>query len=995
MEFVHLHVHTEYSLPEAVCRLEELIKKAKSLGMTSLAIADQETMDGVIRFYELARKYGIHPIIGCEMKVEDGGMLILLAATHRGYQQMVGWLNNGFRPPDSHGDVIALSGGRNGTIHHLLRNGHLDRAKGKAAEYVKWFGKENFYLEIQHHGFAEDQTMMERTEWLSKQTGIPLVATHEVCYLDRNDALLVDLFQRKQTHPPARTPFDFPTPLEMEKKFRHLPEALANTVRISRRCRFHLQPGSYKLPKFPVPEPWSAEGYLKHLCQEGVRNRFDFRLLDHDERNKLIQRLNRELTVIINRGLASYFLIVWDLVRFARKNGIPVGPGRGSAAGSLVVYLLGITEVNPLEYGLSFERFLSPDRPDLPDIDLDVCQRRRQEVIQYLKDRYGADQVIHIGVFNAFGTRGAVREAGKRLDLPEKQIDLLAKLLPSFSGKGGIRHCVESLPEFTRIPVRKEPYQSLFRLAERLEGLPRHHSSHPSGMLIGDGDLERTVPLRRRPDGDWMTTYDKEDIASLGLLKIDLLGLRHLTIIHDTLKAVFERTGEQMEVGEIPLNDEKTFQTIAAGDTLGCFQLESMGIRNLMRRMQPKSLDDLSVLLALYRPGAWQEGIVETFLRRRNGDEEIPDWLPEIQPVLAPTCGLILYQEQVIQIAQAVAGYSAGEGDSLRRALSNKSLDALNVHRERFVRGALKKGRTNEEASSVFDFLARFAGYSFNKAHSVSYAYLAYWSVYLKTHFPTEFMASLLSTEGGYYGKKVYIREVTRMGISLLRPDINRSGFGFTPEENGIRIGLNQIKGSGPGSVAQLLQSRQKEGPFTSFRDFVARMKGCGIKAPVLKAWIAAGACDGLEENRRQMIHSLCSWQLPLFDDFSPDEKRRLEKNLLGFCPDGAPSKKWRQFMHEYQIVPIESLSRMVHQTKIRVSGAVIQFRRQRTTDGKYLLVLVLQDHSGMVEVVLYPEIYKAFLYQLNPLGIMVEGSLRTGNQTCQVIAEKIKALGG
>jgi DNA polymerase-3 subunit alpha len=664
------------------------------------------------------------------------------------------------------------------------------------------------------------------------------------------------------------------------------------------------------------------------------------------------------------------------------------------------VYLLGITEVNPLLYGLSFERFLSPDRPDLPDIDLDVCQRRRQELIEYIKDRYGANQVVHIGVLNTFGTRGAVREAGKHLNLPEKHIDLLAKLLPSLSGKGGIRHCVERLPELSTLPLHKEPYQSLFRLAERLEGLPRNHSSHPSGILIGDGHLGCTIPLRRRADGSWMTTYNKEDICSLGLLKIDLLGLHNLTIMNDTLEAVFKRTGKKIELREIPLNDEKTYQTIASGNTLGCFQLESMGIRSLMRRMRPKNLEDLSLLLALYRPGAWQEGIVETYLRRRNGNEENHDLFPEFKPILAPTCGLILFQEQVIEIAQTVAGYSTGEGDSLRRALSKKSPDALNLHRERFIRGVLQKGRSEEEASAVFDFLARFAGYSFNKAHSVSYAYLAYWTVYLKTHYPKEYMASLLSTEGGYYDKRVYLREIAKMGIPLLRPDINRSGFGFKAENNGIRVGLDQIKGSGPEAVVSLLHSRQKEGTFTSLRDLVTRMKDYRVKKPVLKAWIASGACDDLEGNRRQMINSLYSSQLHLFDthdpdDFSTDEKRRMEKGLLGFCLDRAPSKKWRQFLREYQIVPIEALPRMDHNARVRVSGAIIHSRRQQTPDGEYLLILVLQDHSEMVEVVLYPETYKAFLYQLNPRGIMIEGILRTKNMTCQVIAEKIKAFGG
>jgi DNA polymerase-3 subunit alpha len=1000
--FVHLHVHTEYSFQEATCRLDELIQKVKSFGMTTLAITDKSAIHGAVRFYELAKHYGIHPILGCEIKVNEAGeSLIVLAATNKGYGQIIEWLNTGSYPHDSSGgDLIVLSGGRNGTIHRLLASGNTDLAEERALEYSRRFGKDNFFLEVQDHGFADDRDVIQRTLDISRKKGIPLVATHDVHYLTPEDEPVLHMLQNSRDHQSSTAgALYLPSPLEMEEKFRYLPEALANTVKIAHRCQIQFENEGYSLPKFPVPEDCAEETYLQQLCMQGLQRRFDFRSVTQSEQQRIIDRMNRELAVIHSRGLASYFLVVWDIVHFARKNGIPFGPGRGSAAGSLVVYLLGITDVNPIVYDLSFERFLSPDRPDLPDIDLDVCQVRRPEILKYMKEKYGPDRVAHIGVINTFGTRGAVRTAGKYVNLPDQHVNLLAKLLPAFSGKGGIRHCLQTLPELKKLPVDKEPYRSLFRHAENIEGLPRNLSAHPSGILIGEKALASTVPLQQRPNGEWMTSYTKEDLKPLGLLKIDLLGLRNLSVMAHTFQSIWELTGRKIDQKEIPLGDMETFRTISHGDTLGCFQLESMGIRNLMRKMQPKTLEDLSSLLALYRPGAWEEGMVETYLRRRQGKEKIDYVLPDLEPILGGTYGLILYQEQVMQIAHVVAGYSMGEADSLRRALSKKRLDSLEYHQKRFVQGAVERGRRQEEASAVFEFLARFAGFSFNKAHSVSYAYLSYWTVYLKTHFPKPYMAALLSSEGGYYDKRVYLREAVKMGIPLLAPDANRSGFGFQAESDGIRVGLDAIKGAGPEAVTSLLRSRQNEGQFSSWQDFLWRMQAYRIKRPVLQAWIAAGACDSLGDNRREMIAALESPSTLFADepreDFSEVEKRRLEKSLLGFSLDLTPSGKWWDFLKRYNIVLIEKLVHLPQYTRLRICGTIIHSRRQPTGNGTYLLVLVVQDHSEMVEVILYPRTYKACLYELNPEGILVEGTLRIEDGLTHIVAEKIKALGG
>lgn len=998
--FVHLHVHTEYSLQDASCRLEELIQKAKSWGMTSLAITDKEAIHGALRFHELAEKSGIHPIIGCETELgAPGESLILLAATYRGYERIVEWLNARTRFDGTwNGDVIALSGGRNGMIHRLLAKGEMELAEQKAREYVKIFGKDNFYLEVQHHG-PDDLPVIERTVRLSGSTGIPLVATHDVHYIDPEDERLLQLLRGKRdVLPPDAGSRYLPSPREMEEKFRHLPGALQNTINIANRCQVKFEPGHDKLPKFAIPERYrTAEHYLMHLCQTGLTERTDFHSADLTEKRRMDERLNRELDVIIRRGLASYFLIVWDIVQFARQRNIPIGPGRGSAAGSLVTYLLGITSVNPMAYGLSFERFLSEDRFDLPDIDLDVCQTRRHEILRYIQDKYGANRVAHIGVINTYGARGAVREAGKRLQLPKEHVNVLAKLLPAFSGQGGLRHCLQTLPELHRLPVDEEPFRSLFHTAECIEGLPRNHSAHPSGILIGHTDLQRIIPLQQRPGGAWMTSFTKEDVRTLGLVKIDLLGSRILSVIQATIQAIQERNGITVDLGRIPTDDAETFRTLGRGDTLGCFQLESMGIRSLLRRMKPGHMEDLAALLALYRPGAWEADLVEDFLRKRRGQQKIEVPLPAMEPILAPTHGLILYQEQVMQIAHAAAGFSMGEADRLRRALSRKSARDLDDGRQRFIRGALKQGATKAQASAGFDYLMRFIGYSFPKAHSVPYAYLSYWTVYLKTHYPKEYLASLLSMPGGYYSQKVYLREAARLGVRLLHPEVNASGFGFCPEEEGIRVGMDAIKGSGPEAVASLLQSRRKDGKFTSFQDLVSRMKAYRISAPVLKGWIASGACDSLGETRRQMLAvldgSVFSKDTASLREFAESEKIRMEKRALGFVLDPVPSKKWAQFLRHYQIVPVDALTRIPDRTRVRICGTVIQSRRQPAGRGDYVLCLVVQDQSGMIEVMLYTDTYKACLYELDPEGLLIEGIVRTDDGASHVVAEKIKAL--
>ncbi len=1016
-EFVHLHINTEYSLQDSTSRLEELFKKAESLGMKFLSITDKNTISGVLRFQKLAAKYGINPVIGCEIEVSEAETLVLLAVNNRGYEKLVKWINSGspFQPALA-GEIIALSGGCTGAIYNCLRKGEDLLAEKLALKYVNWFGKGNFYLELQQYN-SDDSILSRKTAELSEKTGIPLVATHSIKYIEPEDANDLNILKGRDKAREAAGRFYFTSGEEMLKKFSDYPEAIKNSSLIAERCIFDGTLKPTVLPHFPLPHNENEESFLRKICLEGLNTRFKFKALDGLQSHSIIEQLNHELDVIVKRGLVSYFLIVWDIVNFARNNNIPVGPGRGSSAGSLTAFLLGITQVNPVLHKLSFERFLSPDREQMPDIDLDVCQRGRAEILEYIKKKYGKDNVVHLGVLNTFGTRGAIRKAGAFLNL-KKETDLIARLLPAFSGTGGIRHCLETLPELKKIPVDREPYRSLFYLAERIEGLPNNHSSHPSGILIGDGKLGSIIPITKRPDGNYMTTFNKEDIQQLGLLKLDLLGLRNLTVIEDTVKAVSRLTGIKIDVENIPMGDSETFKTIATGDTLGCFQLESMGIRYLMRKMQPKTLEELALLLALYRPGAWQNGIVETYLNRRNGKENVKFICPEMEAVLASTCGLIIYQEQVMEIANTIAGYSMGEADLLRRALTKRQADSLLLHRNRFISGAVKKGYTGEMACDIFDFLASFAGYSYNKAHSISYAYISYWTVYLKTHYPKEYMAALLSLEGGYYDKRVYIRESKKNGILLLAPDVNRSSVGYQPEEDGIRIGINMIKGCGVQTAEALLNCRKTYGKFASFEDFIYKMKLYHIKSSVLKLLINAGACDQFYNSREKMLALLdqsesnksnaflkdCSYEnCPERDysgqnysneDNSEKEKRKLEKELLGFSVQKFPQDKLDKFYKRYQIVSIKSLYDISCNKRVRISGTIIHLRRQPANNGEYLLCMVVQDHSEMVEVVVYPKVYKTFLYEFNPEGIIIEGVLRKEDMSLYVTAEKIKALG-
>lgn len=1031
MEFVHLHVHSEYSFPNGVCRLPNLIEKASLSGMSALALTDRNGLYGAIEFYQLARRANIKPIIGCELTLLPNYQLVLLVKNLHGYENLVRLVTNAHLKESPVGinkeqlrryseGLIALDGFLRGEIGHLLQLGKYSEAEQRVREYQQIYPG-NFYLEIQNHGLKAEEQYIRLTSRLSQKTGTPMAATNDVHYLGPDESEVHELLTSIRTGQTLQQANEFilpnreyylKSPHHMKSLFAATPEAIHNTVKISERCNINLTLGYARLPSFQLPAGYSShDDYLLFLCKEGLRARYK------DSTDKIKTRLSRELRIISEMKLAPYFLIVADLVTFARKNGITVGPGRGSATGSLVVYLLGITDIDPLKYNLFFERFLNPERYDLPDIDLDLCSRRRAEVLSYLIKKYGGN-VAQIEIFNTLGARGAVRDVGKALGLSPGKINLVARNLPQFSGVGGIQHAVSTLPEFKKIPVNREPFRTLIKKSIKVEGRIRHMSVHPAGVVIGQNNLMNLVPLEMSPGGQIITQYGPESLASLGLMKIDLLGLRNLTIINDTLKLVAKTKGLHLTPAAIPLNDSSTYELLQKGETLGCFQMESPGIRNLLKRLKPENLNDIIAMLALYRPGPWDTGSVEGYLKRRHQQEKITYPHPILEPVLKDTYGIILFQEQVMQIACIAAGYSLRKADLFRKAIAKGlSEDA----RDDFIQACLNKGLKYHEAFKILSSLTRLGGYSFNKAHSTAYAFISYQTAYLKANHPLEYFAALLSSQTGYYNTSVYMEEANHRGIKFLLPDINRSSVDFIVENDRIRLGMGIINGVGIRSIQEILASRMESGEFPSLYDFCSRVDIKVVNHRVIKNLIKTGAFDFTGCNRPEMLVNLetvikavksakqigqpslwnawsqcvdsksAEWlHLP---DYSEQEKSAIECELLSVSLNQHPLHKCKQFFQEHNIRQIDTLDQLKEGTRVAVAGAVINCRRQPIRNGTYLLYILLQDESAQAEVIVFPRIYENYLYELDPEGILVKGKINYAGEQVRIIAESIQSL--
>ena len=967
MSFTHLHVHTEYSLLDGSNKIKEYVSRVKELGMNSAAITDHGVMYGVIDFYKAARAAGIKPVLGCEVYVAPGSRfdrelshgddryyhLVLLAENNQGYQNLMKIVSKGFvegyyyKPrvdmevlETYHEGIIALSACLAGEVQRYLVRGLYEEAKETACKYEKCFGKGNFFLELQDHGIPDQKTVNAGLMRMSEETGIELVATNDVHYTYAEDAephdILLCLQTGKKLSDENRMRYEggqyfVKSEEEMRALFPYAAQAIDNTQKIADRCNVEIEFGVTKLPHFDVPEGYDSWTYLNKLCHEGLVRRYP------DKHEELLPKLDYELSVIQKMGYVDYFLIVWDFINYARTHGIPVGPGRGSAAGSLVSYTTGITNIDPIRYNLLFERFLNPERVTMPDIDIDFCYERRSEVIDYVIEKYGKDCVTQIVTFGTLAARGVIRDVGRVMDLPYNFCDTIAKNIPNELNIT-IDKALIMNPELRSMYESDETVKRLIDMAKRLEGLPRHTSMHAAGVVISQKAMDEYVPLSRSSDGTITTQFVMTTIEELGLLKMDFLGLRTLTVISDAVKLVEKNHGIKIDVDNIDYNDKKVLDSIGTGRCDGVFQLESAGMKNFMKELKPQSLEDVIAGISLYRPGPMD--FIPKYIKGKNEPESVTYVCKELEPILEPTYGCIVYQEQVMQIVQNLAGYTMGQADNIRRAMSKKKQYVIDAERQNFVygneeqgiKGCIANGISEQAANQIYDSMVDFAKYAFNKSHAAAYAVVAYQTAYLKYYYPVEFMAALMTSVIDNTRKVAeYIYSCRQMGIKVLSPDINEGEGRFLATKDGIRYGMYAIKSIGRQVIDIILAEREANGKYTTLSDFLSRVAGREVNKRAVENLIKAGACDGLDGNRQQMLlvyntlidnlnqekkNSLAG-QMSLFDLFSEEEKKAyevrfpnveeytkeiklgFEKEVLGIYLSGHPleeyEEKWRK----------------------------------------------------------------------------------------------------
>ena len=1069
MAFAHLHVHTEYSLLDGSNKITEYVNRVKELGMTAAAITDHGVMYGVIDFYRAAKKAGINPILGCEVYVAPGSRfdreqsrgddryyhLVLLAENDRGYANLMKLVSRGFvdgyyyKPRvdmeilnQYHEGIIALSACLAGEVQRYLVRGMYEEAKQVAYRYQECFGKGNFFLELQDHGIPEQGIVNQQLMRMHQETGIELVATNDVHYTYAEDAephdILLCLQTGKKLSDEDRMRYKggqyyVKSEEEMRALFSYVPEALENTQKIADRCHVEIEFGVTKLPKFDVPEGFTSWEYLNKLCHEGLKARYPTERLP-----ELEEKLEYELGVIQKMGYVDYFLIVWDFIRFARENDIMVGPGRGSAAGSLVAYTLGITQLDPIRYNLLFERFLNPERVSMPDIDVDFCYERRQEVIDYVVRKYGKDRVVQIVTFGTLAARGVVRDVGRVMDLPYATCDNIAKMIPNELGitidkalnmNPELRGLYESDPEITK----------LIDMAKRLEGLPRHTSMHAAGVVISQKPVDEYVPLSRGSDGSITTQFTMTTLEELGLLKMDFLGLRTLTVIQDAVKNVKLSNGIDLDMEHIDYNDRAVLDSLCTGKCDGVFQLESAGMKSFMKELKPQSLEDVIAGISLYRPGPMD--FIPAYIRGKNHPDSITYDCPQLEPILSPTYGCIVYQEQVMQIVRDLAGYTLGRSDLVRRAMSKKKGDVMARERQNFVYGneeegvpgCLANGISEATANKIFDEMTDFAKYAFNKSHAAAYAVVSYQTAYLKYYYPVEFMAALMTSVIDNSNKVAeYIQVCRQMGIRVLPPDINEGVAGFSVSGDSIRYGLSAIKSIGRPVIEAIIVQRKEKGPFRSLKDFIERMAGREVNRRAIENFIKAGAFDGLGGNRRQFMmvyaaildnvmqekkHSL-EGQMSLFDLVSEEEKKTyeirlpdveeyqkeellaMEKEVLGIYVSGHPleeyEEKWRKnishitsdFVRDEETGAVRARDG----ERVMVGGMVTAKTVKYTKNNKAMAFLTVEDLYGTVEVIVFPRDYEKYHHLMEEdAKIFVRGRVSLEDEkNGKVICERI-----
>ena len=1051
MAFVHLHVHTEYSLLDGASRIKDLVQRTKELGMTSVAVTDHGVMYGTIAFYKEAKAQGIDPIIGCEVYVapqsrheraEVDGVryyhLILLAENEIGYRNLVRLVSLAntegyyYKPRVDkellhayHEGIIALSACIAGEIPRSILRGDAARTEEILAEYVDIFGRDNFFLEIQDHGLPEEKTVNRALRTLAETHGVGLVATNDIHYVRAEDSEFHDILLCVQTgrtiNDPDRMRFSGPdyylkSEAEMTALFADYPGAIENTAKIAERCRVDFTFGELQLPYYPIPAHFeNDDAYLRMLCEERLPSRYA------DITDEIRARLDYELGVIHGMGYASYFLIVWDFINYARGHGVAVGPGRGSAAGSIVAYLLGITNIDPLRYALLFERFLNPERVSMPDIDIDFDDINRGRVISYVKERYGEDHVAQIATFGTMGAKGAIRDVGRVLEMPFSEVSNITKLVPSELNITLDRALKESA-DFRRLYDEDESVHRVIDLARKIEGLPRNTSIHAAGVVIAKEPLANHVPVWVS-EGTLVTEFDKDDVEALGLLKMDFLGLRTLSIIEDALKNIKASRGIDLNIDDIPLEDDLTAQMLCNGDTGAVFQMESAGMTNLVKDLQPKGFVDLIPTVALYRPGPLGSGMVTDFIDGLHGKKEVVYLHPLLEPILKETFGVVLYQEQVMQIVQTLAGFTLGQADLLRRAMGKKKHELLMAQRESFLAGCAKNGIDTPLANHIFDLLTHFADYGFNKSHSASYGLLAWQTAYLKAHYPVEFMAGVLTSIMDKTDKiPVYIALCRRMKIKILPPDINFSAATFGIENGAIRFGLAAVRNVGENAIAVLERVRAEGGAFRSLVDFCTRVDLRTLNKRAIESLIKCGAFDSLKIDRNALLaaldsavmdaarrqRDLLSGQMGLFGDEAVEEvqscydygdvtpctaRERLvwEKEATGFYITGHPLEDYQETLDHLQ--PLGQIAGDVRRDRqlVRVGGILTSTKRLTTKKGDTMLFADLEDFTGRIEVTVFPRVFYAHVSDLETDRIVVvQGRLDTAGEEPKLLADEI-----
>ena len=1068
-QFVHLHLHTDYSMLDGACDVEKLCQRAKQLNMPAVAMTDHGNIFGAVHFVNAAKAAGVKPIIGCELYVckkqdhriertppegDTYNHLLVLAENDEGYRNLVkitseASLHGFYYKPrvskaflaDHAKGLIALSGCLKGEVAEYLMEDKYDAARQAAASYGDIFGRQNFFLEIQDQGLEMEHRIHPGLFRLEKDLGLPLVATNDSHYLCEEDAhaqdVMVCIQTGKSIQDPNRmkfqgTDFYVKSHEEMYRVFKDAPDVLSRTLAIAERCQVKLEKVSNPFPRFDVPEGYSLDSYFEHVTRQGFARRMET-LRELSSAGKLKhglgdyeQRLSRELAIIQQMKFSGYFLIVWDFIRYAKEHDIPVGPGRGSAAGSLVSYALEITDIDPLQHELLFERFLNPERISMPDIDIDFCMNRRGEVIDYVTRKYGRENVAQIITFGTMAAKAAIKDVGRAMDVPYNDVDRIAKMVPTTLNIK-LETAIKESPALQQAYENDAQVKQLIDTAMKLEGLVRNAGVHAAGVVISPRPLNELVPLYRTKNDEIVTAFDMVAIEKMGLLKMDFLGLTTLTILDDTLKLIKQTRGDELSLETLPLHDETTYEKVFhSGLTSGVFQFESHGMRDVLRRYKPNSIEDLTALNALYRPGPIQGGMIDDFIDRKHGRKKIEYELPELQAVLQETLGVIVYQEQVMQIANKLAGYSLGEADLLRRAMGKKKAEEMAQQRERFTQGAVQRGYPQKKIERIFDLMAQFAGYGFNKSHSAAYALLAYHTAYLKTHYPVEFMAALLTSVTGSTDDVVkYINECREMGIPVEPPEINVSDANFTPHGQAIRFGLAAVKNVGHNAIESIVTARRalanegaapsSVGTFKSIYEFCEKVDLRLLNKRVLESLIKSGAMDSL--GRRAQLMAVLdkaiehaqkeqrdkeSGQHGLFGVFQQeathvpevrlpdtpdwDEHIRLanEKEILGFFITGHPLEKYREKLEDLRALSVGELCAIKQSTgkdeNLTTAGMVVNLRVLKSKKGDFYAQATLEDMSGSMDMLVFPEAYKKVQDKLKSLAevpVLIRGGVR------------------